>query len=110
MSAKSKLDPVTRQTFNCASLTGAYQVVSAGGFSNDLAIFKAYNSSSNDIDISYNDTDDQDIIPSGGTFILDIQANKEGERCAWPKGREVFVKGTASAGTLYLTGYTIKRA
>jgi len=109
MAATSRLDPVIRQTFNCAGLTGAYQLVSAGGFDNDLAILKMYNSSTEEIDISYDGSDDHDIIPSGGTFILDVQANKEGLRSAWPKGRETFVKGTASAGTLFITGYTIKR-
>lgn len=110
MSAKSKIDPVKMQTFNCASLTASFQVVFAGGFSTDLAVFKMYNSGTTDVTLSYNGVDDQDMIPSGGSFILDIQANKEGERCAWPKGREVFVKGTAAAGTIYVTGYTIKRS
>lgn len=109
MAATSRLDPVIMQTFNCAGLTGSYQLVSAGGFEHDLAIFKMYNSSTEDINISYDGTNDHDIIPSGGTFILDVQANKEGTRIAWPKGRETFVKGTASAGTLFITGYTIKR-
>ena len=109
MAATSRLDPVVRQTFNCAGLTGSYQLVSAGGFDNDLAILKMYNSSTEEVDISYNGTDDHDIMLPGGTFILDVQANKEGVRIAWPKGREVFVKGTASAGILYVIGYTIKR-
>lgn len=109
MAATSRLDPVIMQTFNCAGLTGSYQLVSAGGFDNDLAILKMYNSSTEEVDISYNGTDDHDIIPPGGTFILDITSNKEGQRIAWPKGRETFVKGTASAGLLYITGYTIKR-
>ena len=84
-------------------------MVSSGGFDTDLAIYKLYNSSSNDIDVSYDGSTDNDIIPAGGTLIMDIQANKEGDRAAWPASRELFVKGTASAGTLYETGYTIRR-
>ena len=109
MAAKNKLDAVVRNTFNCASLTGSYQAINPGGFSNDLAIYKMYNGGSLTVDISFNGIDDHDFIPSGGTFILDIQANKEGDRAAWPAGRETFVKGTANAGIIYETGYTIKR-
>ncbi len=109
MAAKNKLQATTMHTFNCASLTGSYQVLSSGGFEVDLAVYKVYNSGSEDVTISYNNIDDQDVIPAGGTFVLDIQANKEGDRAAWPVGRETFVKGTASAGTLYEIGYSIKR-
>jgi len=109
MSAKNKIEPVERHTFNCAGLGGAYTVVSAGGFVVDLAVYKIYNGSSSDVDLSYDGSTDQDIIPAGGTFVLDVQANKEGDRAAWPAGREMFVKGTPSAGTLYEIGYTIKR-
>jgi len=110
MASKNRLEPVTRHTFNCAGLTGSYQVVNAGGFASDLAIYKMYNGSLNDVDISYDGVNDHDVLPAGGTFVLDVQANKEGDRAAWPVGRELFVKGAASAGTLYETGYSIKRA
>lgn len=110
MAATNKLEPVQRQTFNCAGLTGSYAIVNAGGFGVDLAILKMYNGSLQDIDLSYDGSTDHDVIPAGGTFVLDIQANKEGDRAAWPAGREVFVKGTASAGTLYIVGYSVKRA
>lgn len=109
MAAKNRAEPVVMHTFNCALLTGSYQVVSAGGFSKDLCVYKVYNASSQDVTISYNGTDDNDIIPAGGTFIFDIQANAEGNRAGWPAGRELYVKGTASAGTLYETGYSISR-
>lgn len=110
MASKNKIDPVVRHDFNTAGLSGSYQVVSAGGFSSDLAIYKMYNGGTTNIDISYDGVNDHDILPAGGTFVLDIQANKEGDRAAWPVGRETFVKGTASAGTFYETGYSIKRA
>jgi len=109
MAAKNRADPVERHTFNCALLNASYQVVSSGGFAKDLAVYKLYNGSLQDIDISFDGATDHDVIPAGGTFIFDIQANKEGNRAAWPAGRELFVKGTASAGTLYESGYTISR-
>lgn len=109
MASKNKIEPVVRHTFNSASLTASYQVVSAGGFAYDLAIYKLYNGSTVDIDISYNGVDDNDILPAGGTLIVDVQANKEDDRAAWPAGRELFVKGSAGTGNIYETGYTIKR-
>lgn len=109
MAAKNSIQPVERHEFNCLLLTGSYQVVSSGGFSKDLAVYKLYNGSSSDIDVSYDGVTDHDIIPAGGTFVLDVQANSEGARAAWPAGREMFVKGTASGGSLYETGYSISR-
>ena len=110
MAATNKLEYTVRHTFNTASLTGSYAVVNSGGFGIDLAIYKMYNSSARDIDISYDGVNDHDIIPAGGTFVLDVQANKEGDRASWPAGRELYVKGSASAGTLYEIGYSIKRS
>lgn len=110
MAARNSLQPTTLHSFDTSTLTGSYQVVQAGGFEVDLAIYKMYNGGSTDVDISYNGIDDHDVCPAGGTFILDVQANKEGARASWPAGRETWVKGTASSGTLYETGYSIKRA
>jgi len=86
MAANNKLEPVARNTFNCASLTGSYAVVSLGGFSVDLAIYKLYNGGSNDIDVSYNGVVDHDIIPAGGTLVLDVQANKKAIELLGPQG------------------------
>ena len=109
MAAKNRLDPTVRNTFNCALLNGSYQALGVG-FASDLAIYKVYNSSANDVDVSFDGIDDHDVIPGNGTFILDVQANKEGDRAAWPAGRVMYVKGTAAAGTIYEMGYTLKRA
>lgn len=110
MSSTNKIEPNVRHTFDTATLTGSYQLVTSGGFDFDLAVYKMYNGGSTNVDISYNGIDDHDVCPAGGTFILDVQANKEGARASWPAGRETWVKGTASSGTLYETGYSIKRA
>lgn len=110
MAANNKLEPVQRHTFNTAGLTGTYAVVSAGGFPVDLAIYKLYNSSTSDVDVSYDGSTDHDVLPAGATLIIDVQANKEGDRAAWPAGREMFVKGSAAPGTLYESGYSIKRS
>jgi len=110
MASTNKIEPNVRHTFNSASLTGSYQSMSAGGFSFDLAVYKAYNGGTTDVDVSYDGVNDHDFIPAGGTFILDIQSNKEGDKAAWPKGRQTFLKGTAGTGTIYETGYSIKRA
>jgi len=107
MAAKNILQPTTRHVFDCSTLTGSYQSVAVGGFAVPLVIYKLYNASSSDVDISYNDSDDQDVIPAGGTFIFDVQSNAQGDRTAWPAGREMFVKGSATAGNLYEIGYSV---
>ena len=110
MASTNKIEPNIMHTFNSASLTGSYQLVLSGGFAFDLAVYKAYNGGNTDVTVSYDGVNDHDVIPAGGTFILDVQANKEGDKAAWPKGRETWFKGTAGIGTIYETGYSIKRA
>jgi len=109
MSATNKLQPVPRLTFNTASLTGSYQTMAEAGFEDDIVIFQMYNSSSNDVDVSFDGSEDHNIIPAGGLLIIDIQANKEGVRAAVRKGQQVWLKGTAGAGTCYAMGWSLKR-
>lgn len=109
MSATNKLQPIERLTFNTASLSGSYQTMSASGFADDIVIFQMYNSSSNDVDVSFDGSTDHNIIPAGGLLILDVQANKEGLRAALRKGQEVWLKGTAGVGTCYAMGWSLKR-
>ena len=110
MSSTNKIEPTELHTFDCSTLSGTFQVIELGGFDYDLAVYKVYNGSSSDILVSYNGVDTKDVFPAGSTLVLDVQANKEGHKAAWPAGRETWVKGSPTVGNLYETGYSIKKA
>lgn len=97
------------QTFDAASLTGTYASMDSAGLSADVVVFKMYNSSNVDVTVSLNGSDDHDIIPSNGTFALDCGINGEGRRPAIEKGKQIYLKGSAGVGTLYVSGYTQAR-
>ena len=106
MAAKNKLQATARIVFDCSTLTGSYAL--AGSFTDELVVLKIYNASSNDIDVSYNGSADQDVYPANSPFVLDVQSNKEGDRAAWPAKVPFYIKGTASAGNLYIIGYKLE--
>ena len=107
MALKSKFSPITRIDFDSSTLTPSYQTTAAVGLSDDCVVFKMYNSSSVDVDVSYDGSVDHDVVPVNGTFVLDCGTLGEGRRPAFPKGTQVFLKA-ASAGTglIYISGYT----
>lgn len=108
MAARNRPEPVAAHTFDTSGLSGSFQVVSAGGFSVDLVIYKIYNNGTTLVEISYDGSTVHDVIPPKGAFIYDVMANKEGSRAAWPAGRELSVRGTAGTGDLYEIGYTLR--
>lgn len=61
--------------FNPASLTGSFQTVFASGFDDPIKIYKMYNGSDVAVDVSYDGVNVHDVLPSGGTLIVDLQAN-----------------------------------
>lgn len=108
MVLSQRIDPVACHTFDCSLLTGTFQLVAAGGFDVNLSIYKMFNGSSEDVILSYDGINVNDVLPSGGVFIFDVSAQAAGN-IFWPAGRQLFVKGVASVGTLYEIGYTMKR-
>lgn len=71
-----------------AALTGSFQAVFASGFENPVKIFKMFNGSGVDVDVSYDGVNVHDVLPAGGTLIVDLQANHS---CNPPYGSGTYV-------------------
>lgn len=108
----SSMQAITMATFDTSTLTGTYQSLNGTGFSEDIKVLKFYNASDVAITISYNNgVDDQDIMPSTSTQILDLQTNhadnsSNGSGTLYGrKGQLVMGKGSAGTGNFYVVGY-----
>ncbi len=67
---------ITKAVFNPATLTGTYQIMNPGGFSDDVKIFEMFNGSLTvSIDISYDGVNNHDFIGPQQAKIRDFQAN-----------------------------------
>ncbi len=98
-------------TFDTSTLSGSYQAVNPSGFPLPIKIFKFWNTSSSGITVSYDGVNDHDYYQASGGMILDLQTNHENTSAYGSgtlngrAGQVIYVKGSTSAGTLYLVGY-----
>lgn len=104
------LSAIPLTVYDTSGLTGSYAALNGTGVEAPLKVLKMYNASDVLVTISLDGSTDHDVIPSGGTFILDVQANGHG----WNGGNHswrirdnqiIYGKGSAGAGNLYIIGY-----
>ncbi len=89
------------------SITGTYAVVGAA-FTNPARLIKITNTTDQNILISFNGLDDNDILPAGSAQIYDYGTNRSsnGSTAEQPLGTQVFVKAETSnpgSGSVYVT-------
>lgn len=94
-------------TFNSASMTGSYQAINGSGLQHPCVLLRIVNSSNQDITVSYDGTTDNEYVRAGEALTLPFQAQNlpSGRVSVMRKGTILYVKGTAGAGTIALTGY-----
>jgi hypothetical protein len=90
------------RSVNSAALAGAYVVLGAPLAHNPFLI-KVVNSSTVPVTISLDGVTDHDICPAGSFFLYDETANASREGgLTVAKGTQVWVKGAAGVGLIYL--------
>ena len=107
MSDIAKAIPLS--TFGSSSLSGTYQAINASGLPNSCFFVRINNGGNTPITISYDGVTDNEFIRSNSEFELPSQANSQPNamKALSPKGRVYWVKGTAGAGTISLSGYYV---
>jgi len=110
MADTNALQAIEMTVYDTAGLTASLAALNGSGVPNRLKVLKMYNASDTDITLSLNGSTDQDFIQSGGTFILDLQANNDrasGGGGSWHVAKNQIIYGSGSAGTgnLYIIGY-----
>lgn len=107
MNVKSYPFPIPRTSIDSATFTGAYQAINPLGLSAPCFSLKIVNNSGADIDVSWDGINDHDFFPTMSQDILDIQTNSQpsNEVNLARRGQVIYVKGSASTGSIYLIGW-----
>lgn len=61
--------------FDPATLTGTFEPISMNGFTANINLMTLYNGGSVAIDVSFDGTNLAQVLPPGGTMIVDLQTN-----------------------------------
>lgn len=100
---KAQFEPL--RSIDSTTFTGAYQALGTI-LANPCVLLKLVNNSAVIVTVSYNGVNDHDIYPGGSYTIYDFgsdaQSVSSDQRLALPKGTQVYVKGAASTGLVYL--------
>lgn len=95
----------TIRTFNSASLTGTYQVFGSA-FTHEARMLRITNGGSTTVTLSLDGVNDMEVVVNGTVLPLEFAANREtSNQYELPSGTQVWIKGTAGTGTIYLSVY-----
>jgi hypothetical protein len=107
--AKTSVKAIPLEGFDSASLTASYQAINPTGLPAACFMLRISNRTKGDIEISYDGVTNHEYILSDETFELPVQLSAQ--PTAWEalisKGTIVYIKGTASVGTIRLTAYYV---
>lgn len=107
--AQNKVKAVVRGTLAGSSLTSSYQAINSTPFAGSCFRIALYNTTNAAVDISFDGVTDNDIVPPGFYVIIETQTNAQpsGEVALFQKSLTVYVKGSAGAGSVYVSGYYV---
>lgn len=89
----------TLRSINSTTLNGTYQAIGSP-LSNPSYKCKLVNNSTSLVTISIDGATDIDVAPAGSFWLYDETITERSE--ALPKGTQIFVKGSAGTGLIYL--------
>jgi hypothetical protein len=101
------VDAVEMIGLDSAAMLAGYQPIDADGLTYPCFYVRVINASNEDVTISYDGVEDHDYLPAGETLTLPLQSHSQPSNyvAQMKAGAKVYVKGTAGAGNIYLSGY-----
>lgn len=108
--AQDTIKPIPISLFDSSTLIpGTYQLVNTGGFTHPLVFLRIVNDSDNGILISFDGVTDHEYVLANDSFELGNQANSlpNSKKATWPAYTLVYVRGTAGAGAVTVSGYYV---
>lgn len=107
--AQNKVKAVTRTSLAGMSLSGTYQAINTSGLGEACFMIRLVNTTNGAVDVSYDGTNDHDVIPLTSYIEVSGQTNAQpqGWTAVFAKGQKIYVKGSAAAGSVYLSAYYV---
>jgi hypothetical protein len=105
--SKNSIKAVPMTTFASTSVSGTYAPIITGGLAQACYLLRIINDTTQDVTISFDGVTDADYILLGtGNNIPAIYGAQPNSYVAlFPKGMQIYVKGTAGTGNIYVSGY-----
>ncbi len=105
--SKNSIKAVPMTIFASTGISGTYAPTITGGLAQSCYLLRIINDTTQDITISYDGTNDADYILLGtANNIPAIYGGQPNNFIAqFPKGLQIYVKGTTGTGNLYIVGY-----
>ncbi len=96
-------------TFNSAALVAGYASMNPAGLPGACYWLQIFNNSSVDITISYDGVTDHAYIPQGYMFpaFPMIGAMPNNRISLFPAHMQIYAKGAAGVGNIYITGFYV---
>ena len=87
-----------------STITGTYAPLGTS-FGHPMRLVKIVNNSTMDVTVSFDGINDNDYVPTGSFTLYDLTTNKvlPDTTFVFQNGTQVYVKGTAGTGNVYLT-------
>lgn len=106
----TKVHAVTLAILAGASMTGAYIAANGTGFSVPLKVLYCYNGTNQTVLLSLDGTNNHFVLPAGGTFVMDCEANGSHRSPAaqpwrWAKNQIIYANAPVGTGSLYIGGF-----
>jgi hypothetical protein len=106
MSLTTRIAWETLRSFNSASLSGSYQAVGTP-LLHPSYILKMVNNATTAVTVSIDGLTDIDVLPADSFFLYDETKFGIPSIQFLPQNTQIFVKGTAGVGTIYLVSQYI---
>lgn len=107
MAYTTRINWETLRSFDSSTLSGSYQAIGTP-LAHPSYIFKMVNNSTVLVTISIDGATDVDVLPANSFFLYD--EDKFPEHLFLPQGTQVYIKGSAGTGDIYLvTQYIIQQ-
>lgn len=105
---RNSVQPIKLASIDSSTFTGTYQqLTNGGGIEQPVFYFKIVNNSNVDVTVSYDGTNDHDFVPKNTVTPINLQTNNlpNNHVALLQKFINVYVKGGAGAGKVYLSGW-----
>lgn len=107
MSVRDRVNFIPRSDFGSAGMAAGYAAANAGGLEEACFMIRIINDSDTDINISFDGTTDHEYLRTQEVLQIGFQANSQPSnfRSLLARGTVIYFRGTAGAGTIYISGY-----
>ncbi len=107
--AQNKVKAATRGSLAGMSVSSSYQAINSTPFVGACFRIAIYNTTNGAIDISFDGSTDHDVVPATSYIVIDAQTNAQPSAftALFSKNLVVYAKGSAAAGTVYVSGYYV---